>query len=179
MIKDFLFVLFKLSHMALQHSLSSLVWTGCALPRTAITSNHSKKSMWIFWRTYAKARITVTPGREAAWCFGSLNATPLSFNSKCLAGGGHALLLGCWFGGIFFFSFSKVKHQSRVQAKAKVQGDVADNLRKKCWQSKTFLRQLLILINTGEDLKQYNGPLSPARVSYRLQTSSDMANNFH
>lgn len=31
---------------------------------------------------------------------------------------------------------------------------------------KTFLMKLQISINTGEDLKQYNDPLSPARVSY-------------
>lgn len=46
------------------------------------------------------------------------------------------------------------------------QGYAADNLRKIYQESKTFLMHLQILINIGEDLKQYNGPLSPRRVSY-------------
>lgn len=103
--------------MALQHSLSSLVWTGCALPCTAIISNHSKKFMWIFWCTYAKAHIPVTPGSGAAWCFGSLNMNfiiPHSSSSKYLEEGGHALPLRYEFGWVS--SFSKLKHQNRVQA---------------------------------------------------------------
>jgi len=127
MIKDFLFVLFKLSHMALQHSLSSLVWTGCALPCTAITSNHSKKSMWIFWCTYAKAHISVTPDGEAPWCFRSLNqyfTAPLSFNSKCLAGGGHVLLLFLPFFVrlVHFFFFFKSKTSKHSSSKSKSTG---------------------------------------------------------
>lgn len=103
--------------MALHHSLSSLVWTACALPCTAITSNHSKKFMWIFWSTYAKAHISATPGREDAWCFGSLNQnfiTPHSSSSKYLEESEHALLLGYEFGGVP--SFSKLKYLNRVQA---------------------------------------------------------------
>lgn len=46
------------------------------------------------------------------------------------------------------------------------QGYAADNLRKIHQESKTFLMKLQILINRGEDLKKYNGPLSPGRVSY-------------
>lgn len=151
MIKGFLFVLFKLSHMALQHGLSSLVWTGCALPCTAITSNHSKKFMWIFWCTYTKAHITVTPSREASWCFGSPSQnfkTALSSSSKYLEEGGQVLLLGYEFGGVS--SFSKLKHQNRVHESIKNgQGYAADNLRKIYQESKTFLMKLQVLMNTG------------------------------
>lgn len=121
MIKDFLFMLFKLSHMALQHSLSSLVWTVCALSCTAITSNHSKKSMWIFWCTYAKAHVTVTPSRETAWCFGSLNqyfSAHLLFNSKCLwQEVGMLYFWGVGLVGIFFFFKSKTSKQSSRKSK--------------------------------------------------------------